>query len=566
MRDDVVLSVRKLSLDIRNRRHTTTVLDNITIHVRRGEIIGLVGESGSGKSLTSLAIMGLLNLDGKPVLSGEINVLGRNIPTLSETELRRMRGTDMAMVFQEPMTALNPAMRIGDLMADVILSHQPGIKRGAARTLAGDLLAETQIHDVVRVLHSYPFELSGGMRQRILIALAFSCRPKLLIADEPTTALDVTVQAQVLNLLKKMAKRHDTAVLFISHDLAVVSETCSRIYVMKDGKIIEAGPVRDVLSDPGSSYTKGLLAALPDFSLPRRQLPVEGVAHPTLPSRRNAAVENGVSSLLDIKDLHVDIHRASTSRGGKHGSVSVLKGVNLSVRSGTTLGIVGESGCGKSTLARSIMGLVHPTSGSIRFRGLELSGNRAVTRRKPCQDLQMVFQDPYSSLNPRMRVWEILTEPLLSIEKISRNARRDRAAVLADQVGLQKKGLDRYPHAFSGGQRQRIALARALATEPSLLILDEPTSALDVSIQAQILNLLLHLQDELGLTYLFISHDLAVVRHMADEVIVMRHGEVVEAGETGQVLGIPEHPYTRKLVAAVPRLVGVNTYGTYFDT
>lgn len=549
-----VLSIKDLTLHLQHSGKCTPVLSGITLEVMPGEIVGLVGESGSGKSITSLAVMGLLDVDGEARISGRIAVLGQDVISMAEEDFRRMRGADMAMVFQEPMTALNPIWRVGELMIDVIRTHHRKIRRNEAHSLAASLLADMHIRDVERVLQAYPFELSGGMRQRVLIALAFACHPKLLIADEPTTALDVTVQAQILSLLKEMARRHNTAVLFISHDLGVVSELCARLYVIKDGKIMEAGSTESVLLRPQSSYTKALLAALPEFSPPRQPLPINGISQVSPIYHQREESRSGASSLLEVSDLHVEAKRKSMFSTRTSDTIPILKGVSLSLRPGTTLGVIGESGCGKSTLARTIVGLIRPTSGAVKFCGHQISGPGPTLSKQLRQGLQMVFQDPRSSLNPRMRVWEILTEPLLALGRISELERRQRAAVLADQVGLSKDGLDRYPHAFSGGQRQRISLGRALSTEPRLLILDEPTSALDVSIQAQILNLLLRLQDELGLSYLFISHDVSVIRHMADEVIVMRSGEVVEAGRAGQVLGSPRHPYTRQLIMAVPKV------------
>ncbi|HEY0938537.1 MAG TPA: ABC transporter ATP-binding protein [Steroidobacter sp.] len=538
-----VLEISDLSLEFTAAQGGVRALDEVTLQVRPAEIVGLVGESGSGKSVTALCVMQLLAARSHSVTGGRIVLLGRDVLGAGGAQLARMRGAEAAMIFQEPMTSLNPVKRIVELMIEVIRRHRR-VSRRAARSIAAELLADAQLSDVERVLRSYPFELSGGMRQRVLIAMAFSCRPKLLIADEPTTALDVTVQAQILDLVREMARKHATAVLFITHDLGVVRQLCSRMYVMQRGRIVESGETGAVLSNPAHAYTRSLLGALPELAEPM-QFIATGDEAPT-PSLQTADRRTG-QVLLEVKNLTVCFD-ADRGRGKR----TVVRDVSFEVREGETVSIIGESGCGKSTLARTVVGLIRPERGSVAYRPSAPTSQDAAGALR--REVQMVFQDPRSSLNPRMRVWEIITEPLAVAERLGRAQLREHAQRLAAQVGLTPDQLHRYPDAFSGGQRQRIAIARALSTSPRLLVLDEPTSALDVSIQARILNLLLKLQYELGLSYLFISHDVPVVRHISHRVLVMQSGALVEQGEARQVLEHPRHPYTRQLMEAVPRV------------
>ena len=588
-------------------------IDGVSITVGKGEIVGLVGESGSGKSVTAMSIIRLLPPDSQRIVGGSISVLGRDMLQLSEGELQSVRGDDVAMVFQEPMNALNPTMRIGDQLRQVIRRHQK-VSEAEATARALELLRDMRIGDPDRVLRNYPFELSGGMRQRILLAMAFSCRPDVLIADEPTTALDVTIQAQVLALMQQKARETGSSVLFITHDMAVVAQLCDRVYVMYAGQVVEQGTTEEVLYTPQHPYTQALLRSLPELAEPQQPLPtIQGLvpnlidppagcrfrerchfAHqrchempemlaadgtgraarcwlldPTNPERE-AALEQGRQAqrpdplpraelqsggtLLEIQNLEVRFPVGADWRGRPKAFVHALNGVDLELRRGETLAIVGESGCGKSTLGQSIMGVLTPTAGKVVFSGKDLHNLPPQQMRELRRRFQVVFQDPQSSLNPRMPVWKAITEPLLVAEKLPARARRERASELGRQVGLNPDHLERYPHEFSGGQRQRIAIARALALQPDLLVLDEPTSALDVSVQAQILNLLLRLKRELGLTYLFITHDVSVVRHVADRVAVMYLGQVVELGSAPEIIEAPQHPYTRTLLRSVPEL------------
>lgn len=620
---EFAVDINGLSLEFPTFHGTVKALTDVTLKVAPGEIAGLVGESGSGKSITSSSLIQLLPRDSSRVTSGTLNVLGCDVLRESEAGLERIRGKSVSMVFQEPMNALNPTIRVGRQITQVIRRHED-VSEDEAERRARDLLVEMQISDAARVMRNFPFELSGGMRQRVLLAMAFSCNPAVLIADEPTTALDVTVQAQVLAILKTRARARGATVLFISHDLAVVAQLCDTVNVMYAGRIVESGNTADVLRAPAHPYTRALLRSLPEFGEPKLPLEtiagsapdlrhkIEGCAFrprcahahercavtpPQLPladtKNHTAAcwlVENGrlhalgerfvrhpeasapvqspdtvpsakgaVKALLKLDNVKVRYPISVDWRGRPLAQVHALNGVDLELRKGETLGVVGESGCGKSTLAQVSMALVTPTEGRVMFDGVDLQNLSKSSLRELRRRFQVVFQDPQASLNPRMRVWRLITEPLLSGSNRSSAWLKGRARELASYVGLRADHLERFPHEFSGGQRQRIAIARALALEPELLLLDEPTSALDVSVQAQILNVLLELQRRLGLTYLLISHNVSVVRHLADRVAVMYLGQVVELGDAAEVLSRPRHPYTRMLLASVPSLTTEDT-------
>jgi len=543
-----VATIRNLSLSFLSQESERQALHDVSIEVGQGEIVGLVGESGSGKSITALSLLRLLPEQRVRYGKGSHIVLQKDeLLSLDQTALRKLRGSSASMIFQEPMTALNPVRRIGDQMKEVIVRHRADVADPEA--LAAKLLADMQIEDPARTLASYPHQLSGGMRQRVVIAMAFSCEPALIIADEATTALDVTVQKQVLDLLRERARATGSAVLFITHDLAVVREICDRVYVMYHGRIVENGPAADIIDRPRHSYTQALLNALPGTVPPRSPLATVGGGLPPLTSRTPApAPEREAAPLLDMRS--VKVHYASPRSWWKTAAPgrTVLRDISLQCRPGETLGIVGESGCGKTSLLSALIGLT-PHEGQIIFDGHDLSADPDARR-----EMQLVFQDPRSSLNPRWPLWRILTEPVQARSPTSRAERRDLAAELCAKVGLDPSFLDRAPHELSGGQRQRVALGRALSVRPRLLLLDEPTSALDVSVQAQILNLLVDLQEQEQLAYLFVSHDLAVIRHIAHRIAVLQHGVVVEEGPAEQVLDAPRHPYTRTLLSATPQL------------
>jgi len=548
-----VVNIDNLSLAFVGFEETVAALRGISLHVQAGEIVGLVGESGSGKSATAMSILRLLPTAKARYTKGRIEVLGRDVLATPERDLQDMRGADVSMIFQEPMTALNPVLRVGEQISDVILRHRD-MPRTAALALAENLLCDLKIADPARTLKAYPHELSGGMRQRVMIAMAFSCHPKLIIADEPTTALDVTVQAQILALLKERAVATGTAVLLISHDLAVIAQLCDRVYVMYRGEVVEHGPTAQVIGRPQHAYTRALLNALPEGKAPKARLEtvaavMRGEAAPAAASPGALSAQRG-HVLMEATDVTVRYPRRYDVLGRAAGTVTAVDRVSLTIAEGETFSLVGESGCGKTSFAHTLVGLAPMSSGSLKYSGRELADAPPALRR----EIQIVFQDPQSSLDPRWPAWRVVTEPLTVNARLSRAALREHAARLFGLVGLDPAAMDRLPHAFSGGQRQRLAIARALSVQPRLLVLDEPTSALDVSVQAQILNLLLDLQDQSGLSYLFISHNVSVVRHIADRVAVMHQGRIVEQGATAEILGRPQHPYTRILMEAVPTL------------
>ncbi len=567
-RSDLVLDVRGLSVHVGGRRRGAAggsgglaLVSDVDLRVARGERLGLIGESGSGKSLTALSVMGLLP-EGLRA-SGSVRVAGldRDVVGAGERALSDVRGRQMAMVFQEPMTALNPTMRIGEQVAEVLTIH--GADASSARARAVELLADVRLPDPAAAARAYPHQLSGGQRQRVVLAIALANDPALLICDEPTTALDVTVQAGVLDLIVSGAAARDAGMLFITHDLAVVATLCHRVAVMRDGRIVETGDVEQVFTAPRHPYTAQLVAASDLTAVDARgRLLAGGAAGPAGADRRSAARRGAASPpsgvaagepLIEVRDLVRHYRRPRTHLLRPAPTVEALRGVDLVVRRGERLGIVGESGCGKSTLLRLIAGLDTPTSGSVRVGGREIGGLPQHRLRFLRERLQLVFQDPMSSLDPRMRVADIVAEPLVAQ---GRGGERARVPGLLEAVGVDPGAASRYPHQFSGGQRQRLSLARALAPDPDILVADEPVSALDVSVRAQVLNLVADLVEDFGLTLVVVSHDLSVVRHLCERVVVMEAGRIVEEGPTARVYDDPQHPYTRRLVASIPTLAG----------
>jgi peptide/nickel transport system ATP-binding protein/glutathione transport system ATP-binding protein len=539
--DDALLRVEGLSVGFPDRRGVPQpAIDNLTFSVASNEMVALVGESGSGKSVTALAIMRLLRGEQGCISAGRI-LFRRRDGTLEdlvqqpESRLRAIRGNEIAMIFQEPMNSLNPVLPVGDQLAEVLELHGRRDRRQARRE-ALDLMSAVKIPEPQRRLEQYPHELSGGMRQRVMIAMAIACRPSLLIADEPTTALDVTIQALILNLIGQLRLKTGMAVLFITHDMGVVAETADRVVVLRSGSCVEQAPVHRFFNAPRHGYSRRLLDAVPKL----------GCA-PALPPP-----PPGAEAVLDVRHLavHFPIRRGLLRKPAA--SLHAVDNVSFQLHPGETIGLVGESGSGKTTTARAILGLVKPTAGEIRVGREAVNSPPARHPRPTRQGLQMVFQDPYASLNPRLAIVDSVTEPLVIQGGLSRHERRHHAENLLRRVGLTTTHLDRYPHQFSGGQRQRICIARALSTRPRVLIADEPVSALDVSIQARVIDLLLELQCELGMAYLFISHDIAVVERVSHRIAVMYRGQIVEQGPTGSVLQDPRHPYTRRLLAAVP--------------
>lgn len=530
-----LLRIQNLTVDLPPGADRPHALKDLSLTLDAGEIVCVVGESGSGKSLTAGAILGLLPQDVR-ASGGQILWEGQDLLRLPPDALRKLRGKRIGMIFQEPMTALNPLRTIGDQIAEVFRTHA-SLPRKEVRRRTLDLLESVRLPDPARAMDAYPHELSGGQRQRAMIAMALALEPALLIADEPTTALDVTTQAQILHLIHDLQRRKGTAVLFITHDFGVVAEIADRVAVMQRGELVESGAAEQVLEYPRHPYTRALIAAVPPLA-------------PRAASSAEVARQDGAPAILRAQG----VSKTYRKRGwfGRPGhETRALDDVTLTLKEGGTLGIVGESGSGKSTLARALLGLAPPDAGGIALAGEPLALNGAAARREHARRVQMVFQDPYGSLNPRQRVGEIVARGPI-VHGTPRREALARARELFELVGLSPDAVRRYPHEFSGGQRQRVGLARALAMRPRVLIADEPVSALDVSVQAQVLALLARLREQLGLSILFITHDLRVAAQVCDDIAVMQNGRVVEAGACAQVFGRPSHPYTQALLAAVP--------------
>lgn len=540
-----VLSVSHLCVDARTPEGLRRVLDDISFDLLSGETLCIAGESGSGKSVTSLSIMGLLPKASLQVSSGSIMLGGKDLTKLSGSAMRAVRGGEVAMVFQEPMTSLNPVMSIGAQMREAIREHQ-GEEGGAADVIARHMLDAVHITDPARRLTQYPHELSGGMRQRVMIAMALSCRPKVLIADEPTTALDVTVQAQILTLMRELKTEFGASIILITHDMGVVAEMADRVIIMQSGRVIEQGNVLPIFQSPTQTYTRELLAAVPRLGShagsdgPPRVTPV-----PASP------VALDPSPVLAVSNLTVTYGGAGGLLFKRKQVAAAVQGVSFDIRPGQTLGLVGESGSGKSTTGKAVLGLI-PFAGDVVIDGRNIAGLSQQQMQPVRRSAQMIFQDPYASLDPRMAVGAAIAEPLIIHGIGDKTERADRVAELLARVGLQPDAASRYPHEFSGGQRQRICIARALALKPKLIVADESVAALDVSVRARVLDLMLELQETMGLAYLFISHDMAVVERMSHHVAVMRGGKIVEMGTRRDVFENPRDDYTRALMAAVP--------------
>ncbi|MDO8982720.1 ABC transporter ATP-binding protein [Cypionkella sp.] len=527
-----VLSVQDLTVSVRTPAGDRPLVENLSFTLRRGETLAIAGESGSGKSITSLAIMGLLPPPAVRITAGSVRLGDTDLTKLPEAQMRSLRGARIAMIFQEPMTSLNPVLTVGAQLTEAIRAHTDA-SRAEARKQALAALHAVRLSQPEQRLKQYPHELSGGMRQRVMIAMALALRPEVLIADEPTTALDVTVQSEVLDLLRDLQREFGTAIILITHDMGVVAEMADRVIVMKAGKAVEEASTRQIFASPQMPYTQDLLAAVPRMGKgkPRPETPTETVAR--------------------LSDVVVRFPLKGGILGRTIAQVHAVEHVSFDIRRGETFALVGESGCGKSTIAKAIVGIA-PHQGRIEIAGqsfadLDAAGQKALRRR-----VQIVFQDPMAALDPRMTVGTLIAEPLLIHGIGSLAEQRARASELMQRVGLTTDQLDRYPHEFSGGQRQRICIARALALQPDLIIADESVSALDVSVQARVLDLLQALQREFGIAFLFISHDMAVVENISDRVAVMYLGQIVETGTRAQVFGNPQHPYTRRLIDAVP--------------
>lgn len=553
-----LLTVENLTVSFAGDGEWTPVVRNLSLHLGARETLAVVGESGSGKSVTALAIMRLLQ-QGISRVQGSVRLGGRDLLELSETEMQHVRGNEIAMIFQEPMTSLNPLRTIGFQIEETLREHRK-LSRTEARKTALDLLEKVRIPSAKQRLTEYAHNLSGGMRQRVMIAMALACKPKVLIADEPTTALDVTIQSEILALIRQLQAEEDMAVLFITHDMGVVAEVADRTLVMYHGDVVESGTTADVFGKSRAPYTRALLSAVPRLGS------LAGTAYPRKFPVIDRATGNPVHDgsddghkaaepgpiLLEVSGLtkRFDVHQGIFRRVAKR--VHAVEDISLTLRSGETLSLVGESGSGKSTTGRAIMRLIEPDTGSVRLDGTELVGLGHDALRLMRRKMQIIFQDPYASLNPRQKVGDAIASPLLAHGLASRQEARRIAGELLEQVGLRAQMMDRYPREFSGGQRQRVCIARALALNPQLLVADEAVSALDVSVKAQVINLLIDLQERLGLAYLFISHDIAVVERVSHRVAVMHLGEIVEIGPRESILGSPVHPYTKRLMRAVP--------------
>jgi peptide/nickel transport system ATP-binding protein len=549
-----LISVQDLRVSFRmSKTHTAEAVKSVSFDIPENSTVALVGESGSGKSVTAMSIVRLLPENAIVAPTSKILYHGKDLLTTPIEDMRHLRGKDISVVFQEPMSSLNPVFTVGDQIAEVLRIHMNlSAKQAMDRTL--ELMTEVGIPNPKERLKSYPFQLSGGQQQRVMIAMAIACEPKLLIADEPTTALDVTVQRQIMDLLARLQQRQKMSVLFISHDLGLVGEISSQVVVMRSGEVREKGDVATIFNSPQDAYTQALLACRPRLDVrPRRLAVIDDIVNkrPISTEQRVSKPASG-AALIEVKGLRKD-YPLKTGLF-KRSVFSAVKGADFSLHKGRTLGVVGESGSGKTTVGMMLTRLTDATAGSIMFEGKDLAQLNAAQMRQYRSRIQIIFQNPYASLNPRFTVGQILIEPM-RIHKIGTDDddRARKALAMIEKVGLHADAFGKYPHEFSGGQRQRIAIARCLTMRPEIIVCDESVSALDVSVQATVLNLLLDLQEEFGLTYVFISHDLAVVKYMADEILVMSQGEIVERGTSDDIYNRPQHAYTQQLLGAIPR-------------
>ena len=579
--NNALLEFKNLVTEFHTEGKVVTAVNNVSFTLNKGETIGIVGESGSGKSVTSLSAMRLVPSPPGKIAEGEILFHKKNgervdLLQISEKEMRQYRGNEIAMIFQEPMTSLNPVFTCGDQVMEAIMLHQ-SLSRSDAEDLTIKLFEEVQLPDPERIFSTYPHQISGGQKQRVMIAMAMSCQPSVLVADEPTTALDVTVQKTILELMQKLQKEHDMGILFITHDLGVIAELADKVVVMYKGNIVEQGTVWDIFNNPQHPYTKGLLACRPPLDKRYTFLPTVGDFMQTNENGESVANEISVEDftkdlvlskserdkqhkvlyaqkpLLQIKNLKTYFPIRNGFFGGITDYVKAVDNISFDIFSGETLGLVGESGCGKTTTGRTILRLNEPTSGQMLYKGKDIAAFNEQELREFRKEVQIIFQDPYSSLNPRMTIGNAIMEPM-QVHGIfaNDNQRKERVEELLEKVSLGAEYYNRYPHEFSGGQRQRIGIARALAVNPKFIICDESVSALDVSVQAQVLNLLNDLKKELGLTYIFISHDLSVVKYMSDRMVVMQNGKIEEMGDADQIYLNAKTSYTKRLIAAIP--------------
>ena len=560
-----ILEIKDLVINFKTDEGIVNAVKKISFTIPKGKTVGLVGESGSGKSVTSLATMRLIPNPPGTIDGGEILFQGRDLLKLKEKDMQKIRGKKISMIFQEPMTSLNPVFTVGNQVSETLMLHE-GLSKEESLKKTIELFDQVGIPEPSKRVFSYPHEMSGGQRQRVMIAMAIACSPDLLIADEPTTALDVTIQKQILELLANLQKKFNMSVLFITHDLGVIADIADEVVVMYKGEIVEKETTQDIFLKPQHPYTKGLLACRPSLESNPKRLPMVSDFMNEKGEQKDDVNFNKVEKyirpinekenpvILEIKNLSTHFPTKKNFFGRPVNFLKAVDKVSLKVRKGRTLGLVGESGCGKTTLGRTVLRLIEPTSGDVLYKGKNLPQLNKSEMRALRRDIQIIFQDPYASLNPRMTVGSAIMEPM-TIHKLfkTKEERVQRAKELLIKVGLDGSVMNRYPHEFSGGQRQRICIARALAVEPEFIICDESVSALDVSIQAQILNLLLDLQEELGLTYIFISHDLAVVKFISDEVAVMNKGKIIELSDCISIYKNPQQDYTKKLLSAIPK-------------
>jgi peptide/nickel transport system ATP-binding protein len=578
---NTLLEFKNLVTEFHTEGKVVTAVNNVSFTLNKGETIGIVGESGSGKSVTSLSAMRLVPSPPGKIAGGEILFHKKDGETvdilqLSEKEMRQYRGNEIAMIFQEPMTSLNPVFTCGDQVMEAIMLHQ-SISKSDAKNLTIQLFEQVQLPDPERIFSTYPHQISGGQKQRVMIAMAMSCQPSVLVADEPTTALDVTVQKTILELMQDLQKEHDMGILFITHDLGVIAELADKVVVMYKGNIVEQGSVWDIFNNPKHPYTKGLLACRPPLDKRYTFLPTVGDFMQTNDKGENVANDISVEEftkdlvvskstrdkmqeelfsqepLLQISNLKTYFPIRNGFFGGITDYVKAVDDISFDVYPGETLGLVGESGCGKTTTGRTILRLNEPTAGQMLYKGKDIATFNEKELREFRKEVQIIFQDPYSSLNPRMTIGNAIMEPM-QVHGILGNdeERKQRVEELLEKVSLGAEYFNRYPHEFSGGQRQRIGIARALAVNPKFIICDESVSALDVSVQAQVLNLLNDLKKEFGLTYIFISHDLSVVKYMSDRMVVMQNGKIEEMGDADQIYKEAKTPYTQRLISAIP--------------
>jgi peptide/nickel transport system ATP-binding protein len=554
-------AVDKLNVSFYKDAIETQIIKSISFHINSNEIVAIVGESGSGKSITSLAIMGLLSKKISKITSGQISFNNQDLVGLAEKHYQKIRGNDIAMIFQEPMSSLNPSMRCGKQVEEILKEHT-NLNKAEITSEVMRLFGQVRLPAPERIYKAYPHEISGGQKQRVMIAMAIACKPKLLIADEPTTALDVTVQKDILELLKRIQQETQMSILFISHDLSLISELANRVIVMYKGEIVEQDTVENIFKNPQHNYTKALIGARSSSNYRLRTLP-------TISDFMSNSIKEDIITAEERKQKHrelykqqpllevLDVEKEYISKSGwfkKRETFKAVDGVSFRIYPGETVGLVGESGCGKSTLGNAILQLDKATSGVIKYNGADITQLNKKAVRKLRRDIQIIFQDPFASLNPRLKVGDAIIEPM-QVHHIGKGYkdRKERVMDILQKVGLDKEAFQRFPHEFSGGQRQRVGIARTIALQPKLIICDESVSALDISVQAQVLNLLNDLKAQFGFTYIFISHDLAVVKYMADQLLVMNEGKIEEIGEADTIYDNPQKAYTKKLIAAIPK-------------